>query len=751
MRRKELRIALVCYGGISLAIYMHGVTKEVWHLARASTARRVHTDQHAALPLHGVEQVYAALLDIIARQGGLNLSILPDIVAGASAGGLNSVFLAQAIQSGQSLEPLTRLWLELADIDHLLTKEEGTWRTTAKQWLAPLIGRALGGEEPPLASDEAEVRSRLAHLVRARWFKPPFSGIGLSGMIAEALDQMAASPAGLRLLPDAHPLDLFTTATDYTGYVQRIALHSPAWVEEREHRVSIDFRAASAEGPWASLPELVFAARATASFPGAFPPLQVDEIDRLLAKREQNWTGRDAFLARILPAYAAKGELHKVALMDGSVLVNAPFGPAIAALSARPANVEVDRRLVYIDPTQSRPLHAEPAEAGPPDFFPVIFRALSTIPREQPIRDNLETLARQSAALRRAQHIATGIQDEVTKAVRLVLGQAILGARPAASQLGAWRTAAQQAAAEQAGYAYHAYALYRLEATLDQIAASTGAPRATLGRWARANLRLTPSEGRGLSSELIAFLRQHDVAYRQRHMRYLIARLDQAREAQPDIPEAAHDRASAAAWQALSLTLDVAPHGALCKTEVDWERHPAAALRDLASARQLDRLDGQVEALLADLLPMLPDALAEAVMLAYLGFAYHDAATMAWLQQNDLAETSPVHIDRISPMDWQESAQETGLARRLKGEMMHQFGAFFSRAYREHDYLIGRLHGAARLLDIVWSSCPVPIPAEERAGLRRALFNAILDEEQAQLTRIPELMVALRQELGITG
>ena len=29
MRQKELRIALVCYGGVSLAIYMHGVTKEV--------------------------------------------------------------------------------------------------------------------------------------------------------------------------------------------------------------------------------------------------------------------------------------------------------------------------------------------------------------------------------------------------------------------------------------------------------------------------------------------------------------------------------------------------------------------------------------------------------------------------------------------------------------------------------------------------------------------------------------------------
>ena len=38
MREKELRIALVCFGGISLAVYMHGVTKELLKLIRASRA-----------------------------------------------------------------------------------------------------------------------------------------------------------------------------------------------------------------------------------------------------------------------------------------------------------------------------------------------------------------------------------------------------------------------------------------------------------------------------------------------------------------------------------------------------------------------------------------------------------------------------------------------------------------------------------------------------------------------------------------
>ena len=38
MREKELRIALVCFGGVSLAVYMHGISKEILKLVRASSA-----------------------------------------------------------------------------------------------------------------------------------------------------------------------------------------------------------------------------------------------------------------------------------------------------------------------------------------------------------------------------------------------------------------------------------------------------------------------------------------------------------------------------------------------------------------------------------------------------------------------------------------------------------------------------------------------------------------------------------------
>ena len=53
MREKELRIALVCFGGVSLAVYMHGITKEILKLARASGALHAATSIGSAGPSYG--------------------------------------------------------------------------------------------------------------------------------------------------------------------------------------------------------------------------------------------------------------------------------------------------------------------------------------------------------------------------------------------------------------------------------------------------------------------------------------------------------------------------------------------------------------------------------------------------------------------------------------------------------------------------------------------------------------------------
>jgi hypothetical protein len=119
------------------------------------------------------------------------------------------------------------------------------------------------------------------------------------------------------------------------------------------------------------------------------------------------------------------------------------------------------------------------------------------------------------------------------------------------------------------------------------------------------------------------------------------------------------------------------------------------------------------------------------------------------LQGEGLDEFDPIKVDRISPDD-AVAIRKGGTAATLKGIQFNSFGAFFSRAYRENDYLWGRLHGADRLIDITLSSLPGDSrpSGAEYAELKRRLFRAILAEEKDRLTAIPALFLELEREIG---
>ena len=345
MREKELRFALICYGGISLAVYMHGITKEVWRLAAASRAF------HDGAPQQGSGAVYGELLTQVAARSNVRLRVLADIVAGASAGGINGIFLARALATGQSLDPLTDLWLDSADVDRLIDPDARPLSAATKFWAVPIAGwmmKRRGNVIDRTVGHGAqdEVRAKLSRFVRARWFEPPFGGETFVNLLLDAFDAMEQGPRGPVLVPDGQPVDLFVSVTDFAGHSVPLALNSPARVTEDEHRLMLHFREDSRTGARLDdVPGLTAAARATASFPGAFPPFTLRELDRALNKRGIDWPGRDTFIRTQLPA-TAEGDPADRVLIDGSVLANAPFRPAIAALKQRPARREIDRRFV---------------------------------------------------------------------------------------------------------------------------------------------------------------------------------------------------------------------------------------------------------------------------------------------------------------------------------------------------------------------------------------------------------------------
>jgi patatin-related protein len=753
MREKELRLALICYGGISLAVYMHGITKEVWRLARASRAF------HADAPREGgSEGVYRNLLEAIAGHAGIELRVLVDILTGASAGGINAIFLGQAIASGQSLDPLTELWLENADVDRLIDPVSRVSRF-AKGAAIPFawaFSSRRGGtvDQTVEAGHRGEVRAKLANFVRARWFAPPFGGTGFTNLLLDAFDAMGAGPAGPPLLPEHQPLDLFVTVTDFHGHPERLRLHSPPEATEVEHRLILSFRReAGPAAPLDEAPALTFAARATASFPGAFPPFQVGELDAALAERSRAWPGRDAFLARALPRHSAAGHAESAVLIDGSVLANAPFRPAIGALRSRPARREVDRRFVYIDPKpggHAVRLGGGDADAAP-GFFATIFGALSDIPREQPIRDNLEALDGRSARIRRMTRIIEAMQPQVEAAIERAFGSTLLLLRPTPSRLAAWRAKAHGVAARESGFAYAAYAQLKLATVVERVAEalSRGAggregTRKALWQHVRARGLVGPQAitAGGGTSEVIAFLRSFDAAFRLRRLRFLSRGLGEM-EQMPDCPRGPLAAAHAAVYALIELyeacTDRVAADG-------DGVEPRLAAF---AAALDLRRLDAEADARLTEALALFPKPERRALILAYLGFAFYDVATLPLLQGEGLDEFHPVKVDRISPED-ATAIRSGGAAATLKGIQLNSFGAFFSRAYRENDYLWGRLHGADRLIEIVVSTLPkgTHLPPGLVATAKREAFRAILAEERPRLAAIQPLFDALEAEVG---
>lgn len=531
---------------------------------------------------------------------------------------------------------------------------------------------------------------------------------------------------------------------------------------ETEHRLVLHFTDhGEVRDTLAPAAELAFAARATSSFPGAFPPFTVAELDGVLRDRAIDWPTREAFLYRMLPRQAAANTAEKAVLIDGSVLANAPFRPAIDALNERPARRQVDRRFVYIDPAPGNKFRLSADSDGVPGFFQTILGAISELPRKQPIRDNLDAIAERSARIARMRAILQAVRPEVEAKVDALFGRTFFLDRPTAARIAAWRRRAQVAAAEQAGYGYAAYAHLKLAGVIESVTALLHGVGGEPGpqRWQRIRRRIeTALVARGYdpaSSEVaesavtIDFLRTFDLGFRIRRLRLMSRRLTELEsEASEDTLQPIRE----AIYHSLSAYLDCRnprTHRALRGEVRALSGDAGPLLDDLAESMGLKELDAETDERLAEALATLPRDIRRALLLRYLGFPYFDVATLPLLQGEGMDEYDPIQVDRIAPDD-AVSIRGGGAEATLKGIQFSNFGAFFSRAYRENDYLWGRLHGAERMIDIAVST----LAGEARlrpgrvAEIKRAAFHAILDEEAPRLHTATALIEELRREIG---
>ncbi|HEV2834057.1 MAG TPA: patatin-like protein [Pyrinomonadaceae bacterium] len=427
---KEVRFAVVMYGGVSLAIYINGIAQEMLRLVRSTAARQVPD-------LKGTERIYRKVSYLMENE---NMSMaelekasadttkvpptrfVVDILSGTSAGGINGIFLAKALANGQSMDELKNLWVTEGDIETLINDR----RSIEK----PLVLR-----NPPTSLLNSE--------------RMYFKLLGaFDGMDKSVPDRKESDPS-----PFVDELDLFVTSTDLQGVVLPIRL-SDDLVYERRHRNVMHFvyseRSVSGEDTrndfFASYnPFLAFAARCTSSFPFAFEPMCLTDIDTILKMHRYN-TGGDfnsssktwqRFYRDYLdPRGVSSVPFPKRSFGDGGYLDNKPFSYATEALMNRNADVPVDRKLVYIEPSPEHP--EDDAETDvKPDAIENTMAALLTLPRYETIREDLERVKERNRLIERVSKITTGVDRDEEAVRQQVFSKAREGDADAWKQLGA--------------------------------------------------------------------------------------------------------------------------------------------------------------------------------------------------------------------------------------------------------------------------------------------------------------------------
>ena len=454
---KEIRFAVVMYGGVSLAIYINGVAQELLRMVRATAVEddgaRFRVPDKNLKPTE-TELIYRDLAYLIAdkdliedkdlleqygawlknrRRGenpltvrlrervtkGENIKVarfVVDILSGSSAGGINGVFMAKVIVGGQSIGALEKLWYSHGDFVKLLNDEESTVDRINKQ----TIRLGLENQNPPLSL----LNSQRMYL-----------------KLLTAFDRMDDEESIAE--PFVDEVDLFVTMTDYWGIPVPIRLFDQL-IHERRHRQNLHFRFRKDDDLNEFVenfyPFLAFSARSTSSFPLAFDPMQLKKANQIIEEvKKQHAAGQagenlrhdpipeELWKRSFKPTTVQDAEKGKIAIewdkrvfVDGGYLDNKPFGYAIAALAQKQSDVLVDRKLIYVEPEPDLDdSHDRATRTAPPLALENTLAALTDMPRYETIREDLQEVLQRNRLITRINQIVTDARKDELDSLRL--------------------------------------------------------------------------------------------------------------------------------------------------------------------------------------------------------------------------------------------------------------------------------------------------------------------------------------------
>ena len=572
------------YGGVSLAIYINGIAQELFRMVRSTAnAGKDAAGKPCALSgfpdeasdsnkLRGTERVYRKLsyllsddqllaqyreflsaspetkppediaakleADVCHNRRPINTRFIVDILSGTSAGGINAIHLSKALVNDQQINQLRNLWINEGDISLLINDK------------ASVTGLALANQSPP----QSLLNSRRMYLKLLK---------SLDDMGGEQESQAPSDS------PYMDELDLFITTTDIEGMPLPLRLADTV-VYERRHRNVFHFRYAGKEatGEYHSdfkredNPFLAFAARCTSSFPFAFEPMRLCDIDEVLEefdeyRRDQNCRAESEkwkrfFEEPVAPVdHQSQGQADKQrradfkerAFGDGGYLDNKPFSYAIEMLSHRHSTVPVDRKLIYIEPSPEHPELAgnqvkdKDGHQRKPDAISNVKAAILDLPGYETIREDLQRVLERNRFINRVNRLISGIEkgqysEEQKKRLREALPR--LGK-------GEWLELDLAKMVEKYGPFFLSYHRLRIAATTDDltslVALAAGfdensdhffAIRCLIRAWREVAYPEyhSPTDGRS-GKTLNCFLQDFDLRYQLRRLNFLRSKIDQ--------------------------------------------------------------------------------------------------------------------------------------------------------------------------------------------------------------------------------
>jgi patatin-related protein len=287
LQTQEIRLATTMTGGVSLAVWMGGVAREIDLLTQASNLRR-RTGQPLRLNKEDPRRFYLDLIDL------LDVCVDVDVLSGTSAGGINAGLLAYARACKKDLGRLRDLWLSIGSLLTLLRDP-----TDAN------VPSLLQGDGQMFASLQREI-PKLKSAPDA---------------IAEQLSTT-----------------LFITTTLLDGETSRFTDSYGTEVQDVDNHGMFRFTEENLNNTDA----LALAARSSASFPAAFEP-------SFLPFSQSAACGDGLPIRPPVGSMCNVTRDHWAA--DGGLLDNQPIGAVLQRIFERPAKRLVRRVLLYIVPS----------------------------------------------------------------------------------------------------------------------------------------------------------------------------------------------------------------------------------------------------------------------------------------------------------------------------------------------------------------------------------------------------------------